>query len=98
MRVIEFAIAWKAGSEAGLACAHRVALAGYGEGGCTGAADVAGDEREIVDGGDGDCALRGVVDAHGPADEGGFGMAVEAGGSEDLLFGEPGNVGYVLGV
>ena len=60
-----------------LAGAHGVALAGDGERRGAGAADVAGDQREIVDGGDGLRALRGVVDAHGPADEGGLGVAVE---------------------
>ena len=38
---------------------------------------VAGDEREVVDGSDGGSTLGRVVDAHGPADEGGFGTAIE---------------------
>ena len=75
--VVEFAIAREGRGEAALACAHRVALAGDGEGCGAGAADVAGDEGEVVDRSDGDCALGGVVDAHGPADEGGFGATVE---------------------
>ncbi len=74
-----------------LASTHGVALAGDGEGRGAGAADVAGDKSEVVDGGDGDCALRGVVDAHRPTDEGGFCAAVEKSGLGDLCFGEAGD-------
>ena len=82
--VIEFAIAGERRGEAGLAGTHGVALAGDGEGCGAGASDVAGDEGEVVDGGDGDGALRGVVDAHGPADEGGARASVEQRGMDDL--------------
>ena len=75
--IVELAIAGKGRGEAGLARAHGVALAGDGERRGAGAADVAGDQREVVDRGDGRRALRRVVDAHGPADEGGFGASVE---------------------
>ncbi len=94
--VVEFAIAGEAGGEAGLAGAHGVALAGDGERRCSGAADIAGDESEIVDGGDGSSALSGVIDAHGPSDEGCFGAAVEVGGAEDLGLGEAGDLGDVF--
>ena len=76
-RRLELAIAGQAGSEAGLARAHGVALAGDGEGRRARAADVAGEQREVVDGVHGLGALRAVVHAHRPADEAGLGAAVE---------------------
>lgn len=93
--VLELAVAGERGGEAAFACAHGVALPGDGERGGAGAADVAGDEREVVDDGDGGGALGGVVDAHGPADEGGFGGAVEVGYALDGGFREAGDLGYV---
>ena len=97
LRIVEFAIAGERRGEAGLARAHGVALAGDGEGRGAGASDVAGDEGEVVDGGDGDGALRGVVDAHGPADEGGFCSAVEHELLDDWSFGEASDRGDVCG-
>src|SRR5438046_1432487 len=67
--VFEFAVTGQGGSEAGFARAHRVALAGDGEGRGAGPSDVARDEREVVDCRDGDGSLGRVIDAHGPADE-----------------------------
>ena len=89
--IVELAIARQARGEAGLARAHGVALAGDGEGRGTGAADVAGEQREVIDGVDGDGALRGVIDAHRPADEGGLCAAVEERGLDDLCLGEAGD-------
>src|SRR4030095_13868980 len=62
--VFELAIAGHARREAGLACAHRIALAGDRERGGASAPDVAGDEREVIDRVDGLGALRAVIDAH----------------------------------
>ena len=75
--VVELAISGKRGGKAALPRSHGIALSGDGEGGGAGAANIAGDERKIVDGGDCDSALGGVVDAHGPADKRRIGMAVE---------------------
>ena len=75
--VLELAIAGQRGGEAALARSHRVALSGDGERRSSGAADVAGEQREVVDRRNRDRALRGVVDAHRPADERGLRVAVE---------------------
>ena len=91
--VFELAVAGQAGSEAGFARAHRVALAGDGEGRGAGAADVAGEQGQIADGVHGLGALGAVIHAHGPADEAGFGAAVEERGLVERLFAEPGDAG-----
>ena len=84
-----------AGHRRGKSCfagAHRVALSRDRERRRPGAADVAGDEREVVDRVDRFGSLGTVVDAHRPADERGAGVAVQGRGAVDQFDRQPGDL------
>src|SRR5262245_4586023 len=95
-RVLELSIAGHARREARLTRSHRIALAGDGEGGGALTADVSGDQRQVIDGGDGLSALRAVIHAHRPGDEAALGIGVEPRRSVDQLRSETGNFGNTL--
>ena len=90
-RDFKFAIARQAGSKAGLARSHRIALPGNRKRCGARAAKISRNQRKVVDGGHCDRALGRVIDAHGPADEGGLGVAVQARNVHDVVFRKPGN-------
>jgi hypothetical protein len=76
---------------------HGVALASDRERCGAGAANVAGDEGEVVDSSDRHSALGRVIDAHGPSDEGGLCTTIEQSGFDDLSLGESGDSRDMLG-
>ena len=93
---LELAIAGQAGRESGFARAHRVALSRNRKRRGAGPADVARDEREVVDGVDRLGSLRAVIHAHRPTDEPRPRPGVEPRGAVDRLGREPGDVSHAI--
>ena len=93
---VELAIPGKTRGKSRFAGSHRVALAGDGEGRSPNAADIARDQRQIVDRVYRLRALGAVINAHCPSNESRLGVAVERGSLENQVFTQPSDFSDVL--
>src|SRR5436309_2903159 len=93
---LKFAIPREARREARLPCSHRIALPSNRKRRRSRPADVAGDQRKIIDDVYGFRALGSVVHTHRPANERGFGFAVDECSLVDLLGRKPGELRDVV--